>query len=213
MEQTQSPVLLSTPVAPIPENAIAPSPHRTLEPPPKSDSPPAESPKPEEKKKTQVRPTVALAAQDIRSVLEQQRQESHNLTTKLNILFVVNGALLTSLTLSRLMFIPSLFALSEILGFLINFTLLINAFLPRQVAVSPNLGDQKFLERYLPLTPEEYHLKMMVNLVQTYQINKQRLDDISQTLTYAAYGTWTVAFTIMLHVVSAYFVPAFLLKF
>ncbi|MDY7013297.1 MAG: hypothetical protein SVX43_06760 [Cyanobacteriota bacterium] len=221
MEQIQSPVLSSTPVAPIPENASAKSPQRASEPavaapetPPKRDRPPTEAaPKPEEKKKTHVRPTVTLAAGDVRSVLEQQRQESHNLTTKLNILFVVNGALLTSLTLSRLMFSPSVFASGEILGFLVNFTLLINAFLPRQVAVSPNLGDQKFLERYLPLTPEEYHLKMMVNLVQTYQINKQRLDDISQSLTYAAYGTWIVAFTIMLHVVAAYFIPALSLKF
>lgn len=216
MEQTQSPALSSTTVATLPDNAIARTfqfvtepPTAAPETPPKSDRASEPHPKPEEKKKSEVRPTVALAAQDVRSVLEQQRQESHNLTTKLNILFVVNGALLTSLTISRLMFVPSWFSVGEILGFLVNFTLLINAFLPRQVAVSPNLGDQKFLERYLTLTPEEYHLKMMVNLVQTYQINKQRLDDVSQSLTYSAYVTWTVALVIMLHVISAYLVPVF----
>ncbi|NEO25957.1 MAG: hypothetical protein F6K03_03430 [Kamptonema sp. SIO4C4] len=149
----------------------------------------------------------------MRSVLEQQRQQANTLTTKLNILFVVNGALLTSLTLSRLMFIPSIFSLGEIMGFMINFTLLINAFLPRQVAISPNLEDQKFLERYLSLTPEEYHLKMMVNLVQTYKINKQRIDDVSQTLNYAAYVTLAVAFVIMLHTVAAYFLPVLQTQF
>jgi hypothetical protein len=217
MEQTQLPALSSNTATTLPESGIArtfqfvtetsiaePETHA------KSDRHPTEpQTKLEEKKKLRVRSTVSLAAKDVRSVLEQQRQESHNLTTKLNILFVVNGALLTSLTISRLMFVPGWFSLGEILGFLVNFTLLINAFLPRQVAVSPNLGDQKFLERYLTLTPEEYHLKMMVNLVQTYQINKQRLDDVSQSLTYSAYVTWTVALVIMLHVVSAYFVPAF----
>ena len=150
--------------------------------------------------------TLELAAQDVRWVIEQQKQQSHLLTTKLNILFVVNGALLTSLTLSRLVLSPSIFSFGELLGFLINFTLLINAFLPRQVAISPNLGDTKFLERYLPLEPEEYQLKMMVNQVATYTSNKQRIDDISQSLTYAAYVTWMVALMIMLHMVSSYFV-------
>ncbi len=151
--------------------------------------------------------TLSLAAHDVRVVIEQQRQQSGLMTTKLNILFVVNGALLTSLTLSRLMFIPSLFSLGEIAGFLINFILLINAFLPRQVFISPNLKDSKFLERYLTLTPEEYQLRMMVNLVQTYQANEQRLDDVSQSLTYSAYVTLAIAFVIMLHTLAAYFLP------
>lgn len=151
--------------------------------------------------------TIELAAKDVRDVLEQQRGEGNTMTTKLNILFVVNGALLTSLTLSRLMYVPSPFSFAEILGFLVNFCLLINAFLPRQVAISPNLRDQKFLERYLPLTPEEYQMKMMVNLVQTYNANKQRLDDVSQSLTYAAYVTLTLALVIMFHVVATYFIP------
>jgi hypothetical protein len=93
-------------------------------------------------------------------------------------------------------------------GFLISFTLLINAFLPRQVAVSPNLEDRKFLEKYLSLTPEEYKLQMVVNQIATYNTNKQRLDDVSQTLTYAAYVTWVITLFVMLHVVSSYFILA-----
>lgn len=151
--------------------------------------------------------TIDLAAQDVRDVMEQQKQQSHLLTTKLNILFVVNGALLTSLTISRLIFFFSPLSIGEILGFLINFTLLINAFLPRQMAVSPNLEDKKFLERYLSLTPEEYQLQMMANQIATYNTNKQRLDDVSQTLTYSAYVTWVIALFVLLHMVSSYFVP------
>jgi hypothetical protein len=150
--------------------------------------------------------TLDLATDDIHQVMQQQKQQVQFLMTKLNILFVVNGALLSILTISRLIFIPSAFSFGEISEILINFTLLINAFLPRQEAVSPNLEDTKFLERYLNLPPEEYKLQMMVNLVQTYNTNKQRLDDVSQSLTYSAYVTWTIALTIMLHIVSAYFV-------
>jgi len=151
--------------------------------------------------------TLSLAAHDVRAVIEQQREQSGTMTTKLNILFVVNGALLTSLTISRLLFMPSLFSLCEIFGFLINFILLINAFLPRQAFISPNLKDKKFLERYLTLTPTEYQLRMMVNLVQTYQANEQRLDDVSQSLTYSAYVTLAIAFIIMSHTLAAYFLP------
>ncbi len=149
--------------------------------------------------------TLKFAAQDVRLVIEQQRQQSYLLTTKLNILFVVNGALMTSLTISRLIMQPSIFSFGEVIGFLINFTLLINAFLPRQVAVSPNLEDNKFLERYLLLAPEDYQVKMMVNHVATYQTNKQRIDDVSQSLNYAAYVTWAIAFVIMLHIIASYF--------
>ncbi|WP_013322066.1 hypothetical protein [Gloeothece verrucosa] len=152
--------------------------------------------------------TIDLAAQDVRDVMEQQKQQSHLLTTKLNILFVVNGALLTSLTISRLIFFLSPFSIGEIIGFLMNFTLLINAFLPRQVAVSPNLEDKKFLERYLSLTPEEYQLRMMANQIATYNTNKQRLDDVSQSLTYSAYVTWVIALLMFLHMISSYFVSA-----
>lgn len=152
--------------------------------------------------------TIELATQDVRAVIEEQKQQSYLLTTKLNILFVVNGALLTSLTISRFIFLFSPFSIAEIMGFVINFTLLINAFLPRQVAVSPNLEDKKFLERYLSLTPEEYRLRMIANQIGTYNTNKQRLEDISQTLTYSAYVTWVIALIIMLQMVSSYFVRA-----
>jgi hypothetical protein len=151
--------------------------------------------------------TLELAARDVRLVLDQQRERTQTLTTKLNILFVTNGALLTSLIISRLLFIPSTFSIAELLGFLLNFTLLINAFLPRQVAVSPNLEDKKFLERYLLLPPEEYQLQMLVNLVETYNANRQRLEDVSLSLKYSAFVTWGIALILLMHVVAASFVP------
>lgn len=151
--------------------------------------------------------TLELAARDIRLVMDQQRERTQTLITKLNILFVTNGALLTSLIISRLLFSPSPFSIAELLGFLLNFTLLINAFLPRQVAVSPNLDDKKFLERYLVLPPEEYQLQMLVNLVETYQVNGQRLEDVSLSLKYSAFVTWGIAMILLMHVVAAYFVP------
>jgi len=151
--------------------------------------------------------TLELAVGDAREVLEQQRQKNQTLTTKLNILFVTNGALLTSLTLSRLVLVPNLFTVAELLGFLVNFTLLISAFLPRQMAVSPNLGDRKFLESYLTLSPEEYQLQMLVNWSEAYNANKQRLDDVSQSLSYAAYATWMLALVILTDMVVANFCP------
>ncbi|MCU0537580.1 MAG: hypothetical protein MUD14_27145 [Hydrococcus sp. Prado102] len=159
----------------------------------------------EEPQKSRSSGTLELATQDVRIVIAEQKQQTHLLTTKLNILFVVNGALLTTLMISRLVTQASAFSFAEILGFFVNFTLLINAFLPRQVAVSPNLGDTKFLEKYLALGTEEYQLQMLVNQVATYNTNKQRLDDVSQSLTYSAYVTWTIAVTILLHMVSSYF--------
>lgn len=151
--------------------------------------------------------TLELAGQDVRSVVQQQREQGQILMTKLNILFVVNGALLTSWILSKLEYSFNFFSLVEITGFLLNFTLLINAFLPRQVVVTPNLEDKKNLERYVSLSPEDYQLKMLVNLAEAYNVNKQRLDDVSQSLTYSAYVTWTLALVILLHIVATYFVP------
>lgn len=150
--------------------------------------------------------TLELAARDVRMVIDQQRERGQTMTTKLNILFVTNGALLTSLIISRLLFVLSPFSVAELLGFLLNFTLLINAFLPRQVAVSPNLEDKKFLERYLVLAPEEYQLQMIVNLVQTYNANRQRLEDVSLSLKYSAFVTWGIALILLMHVVASYFV-------
>ncbi|MGB7443895.1 MAG: hypothetical protein WA919_22760 [Coleofasciculaceae cyanobacterium] len=152
--------------------------------------------------------TLEMAAQDVRMVMTQQNDQGQTMTTKLNILFVTNGALLTSLTISRLLFFPSPFSLAEMLGFLTNFSLLINAFLPRQLAVSPNLADKKFLERYLVLSPEEYQLRMLVNLVEAYNANKQRLEDVSSSLKYAAYVTWVLVLIITLHVLVTYLIPA-----
>lgn len=150
--------------------------------------------------------TIELAAQDVRRVLEEQREQNQALTTKLNILFVANGALLTSLTISKLVLIPSPFSLAEIVGFALSFTLLVRAFLPRQVAVSPNLEDRKFLERYLSLSVEDYQLQMLVNLTEVYNANKQRLDDVSQTLKYAAYTTLSIAGLLLTHILAFYFV-------
>ncbi|ACK69751.1 hypothetical protein PCC7424_1304 [Gloeothece citriformis PCC 7424] len=185
------------------EQISTPEPNETPEEPPKVE----DTRSSDESPQTSYAITINLAVQDVRDVMEQQKQQGHLLTTKLNILFVVNGALLTSLTISRLIFFLSPFSIGEVVGFLINFTLLINAFLPRQVAVSPNLEDKKFLERYLSLTPEEYQLRMLANQIATYNTNKQRIDDVSQTLTYAAYVTWVIALFVLLHMVSSYFVP------
>ena len=149
--------------------------------------------------------TIELAARDVRLVLREQSEQGQRLTTKLNILFVANGALLTSLSVSRLIINASLFSVAEAIGFLVGFTLLVRAFLPRQTAVSPNLEDRKFLARYLALSPEEYQLQMMVNLAETYNVNKQRLDDVSQTLKYAAYATWFTAVIMLIQIISIYF--------
>jgi hypothetical protein len=151
--------------------------------------------------------TITLAAYDVRMVLEEQREQSQILTTKLNILFVANGALLTSLSISRLMAIASIFSVAEVIGFLLSFILLVRAFLPRQVAVTPNLEDRKVLERYLSLSPQQYQLQMLVNLSETYNANKQRLDDVSQTLKYAAYATLSIAVVMLLQMLAVYVVP------
>lgn len=152
--------------------------------------------------------TISLASADVRRVLVAQDDQGRILTTKLNILFVSNGALLTNLSLARLMIFDGwysiIFKILELLGFFVSFTLLILAFFPRQVVISPNLEDRKFLERYLPLSPKDYQLQMLVNLVETYIANKQRLDDVSQSLRYAAYATWTIAFVMLIHMVIVY---------
>jgi hypothetical protein len=148
--------------------------------------------------------TLKLAARDVRMVLREQNEQSHILTTKLNILFVANGALLTSLSISRLLVNGSVFSLAEILGFLISFSLLMRAFLPRQVAVTPNLEDQKFLETYLALAARDYQLQMLVNLAETYNANKQRLEDISQSLKYAAYTIWGTTAIMLVNIIVLY---------
>lgn len=162
------------------------------------------SPLPPPAQPTLIALTLDYAAQDVRRVLEEQREQSQVLTTKLNILFVTNGALLTSLTISQLIFHPSIFSLAEITGFAVSFVLLVRAYLPRQVAVSPNLEDRKFLERYLVLTPDQYQLQMLANLTEIYNANKQRVDDVSQTLKYAAYNTLAIAGVLLTHILATY---------
>ncbi|MFP4133103.1 MAG: hypothetical protein ACLFRN_02080 [Halothece sp.] len=150
--------------------------------------------------------TLDLALEDIRRVIEQQHQQSQLLTTKLNILFAVNsGGILTALAISKLILIPSIFSIAEMIGFMITFALLLSAFLPRQVAVTPNLGNIEVVERYLNLSKTNYQLQMIVNLVETYNVNRQRLDDKSKSLTYAAYSTFTIVVIVTLHVFSLYY--------
>ncbi|NMG05691.1 hypothetical protein [Brasilonema sp. UFV-L1] len=151
--------------------------------------------------------TLSLASEDIRRVLDKQKEERQILLTQTNILFVVNSALLSVLTIARLISVFSLFSITEIVLFLINFTLLINALLPRQFVITPNPENEKFLEGYLAMSPEEYQLQMLVNLVETYNANKQPLNDISQSLFYAAGVTWGIALVGLLHVVAVYFIP------
>ncbi|MEY3299437.1 MAG: hypothetical protein RLZZ597_2697 [Cyanobacteriota bacterium] len=165
---------------------------------------PVEEPEPEPEAPSISPVTLGLAAQDVRMVLREQNEQSQILTTKLNILFVANGALLTSLSISRLLVSGSLFSLAEILGFLISFSLLMRAFLPRQVAVTPNLEDTTFLETYLALSARDYQLQMLVNLAETYNANKQRLEDISQGLKYAAYTIWGTTAIMLINIVVIY---------
>jgi len=147
--------------------------------------------------------TIAFAAQDVRRVLQEQRQQQQILTTQLNILFVTNGALLTTLAISKLILQPSVLSFTELGGFLLIFSLLINAILPRQVVVSPNLQDPEFLPKYLALPPEEYQIQMLVNLAETYNANKQRMDDISQSLLYASLLTWGLVAVVLTHIGTA----------
>ena len=151
--------------------------------------------------------TLCLASQDVRRVLDKQKEERQILLTQTNILFVANSALLTVLTISRLIPVFSLFTVIEIVLFVVNFTLLINALLPRQLVITPNLENEKFLESYLTMSPEEYQLQMLVNQVETYNANSQPLNDISQSLFYAACVTWGIALVALSHLVAVNFIP------
>ncbi|MEO0969114.1 MAG: hypothetical protein AAFX80_12500 [Cyanobacteria bacterium J06639_18] len=150
--------------------------------------------------------TVRLAARDVRTVLDKQKEERQILLTQMNILFVTNTAVLTVLAISRLLTIFTIFNAIEVLLVLLNFILLINALLPRRFVITPVPNDD-FLERYLALSNQEYDLQMLVNLVTAYNANKQTIDDISQTLTYAAYVTLGVIFVAVLHLGTVYFIP------
>lgn len=144
--------------------------------------------------------TLDLAMRDARSVLDQQQQLRQQSLTQLNILFVANTALLSVLAISRLIFTVSLFSVIELLGFSLSFTLLGYALLPRQPFVTPNLADRESLERYLALSPDEYRLQMLTNLVEVYKANKQRLDDITQALSLATYSVWITMIATLSHI-------------
>ena len=150
--------------------------------------------------------TVRIAARDVRTVLDKQKEERQILLTQMNILFVTNTAVLTVLAISRLLTIFTIFNAIEVLLVLLNFILLINALLPRRFVITPVPNDD-FLERYLALSNQNYELQMLVNLVTAYNANKQTIDDISQTLTYAAYVTLGVIFVAVLHLGTVYFIP------
>ena len=150
--------------------------------------------------------TVRIAARDVRTVLDKQKEERQILLTQMNILFVTNTAVLTVLAISRLLTIFTIFNAIEVLLVLLNFILLINALLPRRFVITPVPNDD-FLERYLALSNQNYELQMLVNLVAAYNANKQTIDDISQTLTYAAYVALGVIFVAVLHLGTVYFIP------
>ena len=80
-----------------------------------------------------------LAVEDVRRVLERQKEERQILITQMNILFVTNTALLSFLTISKLLTLFSHFSVTGIALFFLNFILLIRALLPRQFVISPNL--------------------------------------------------------------------------
>jgi hypothetical protein len=143
--------------------------------------------------------TLNLTIQDARSVLDQQQQLRQLSLTQLNILFVTNTALLTVLSISRLLFTVTLFSVAEAIGFLFSFSVLIYALLPRQSLVTPNLDDRESIERYLALSPNEYRLQMLTNLIEVYQANKQRLNDISQALSLATYFVWATIVITLFH--------------
>ncbi|MDZ8107323.1 MAG: hypothetical protein RM338_17130 [Nostoc sp. DedQUE12a] len=161
--------------------------------------------------------TIELAAQDVRRVLERQKEERQVLITQMNILFVTNTALLSFLTISRLITRFSIFSTLEIFLFFINFLLLIWALLPRKFFVSPNLEKKqetqekkeklKFSDDYLTLSPEQYHLQMLVDLIETYNKNQKQVDDISLALKYATGVTAGIAVVALLHQVTVYFIP------
>lgn len=111
------------------------------------------------------------------------------------------------MAISKLITVLSLFSLGEILGLAVHFTLLLRAFLPRQISVSPNLKIEIFFENYLRINPDEYQLRMVYNLEESYNTNQQRLDDIAQTISRSAYVTGGIALIVLLHIFASYLIP------
>ncbi|QLE56954.1 hypothetical protein [Nostoc sp. TCL26-01] len=151
--------------------------------------------------------TLELSVQDVRRVVDRQKEERQILITQINILFVTNTALLSFLTISRLLTKFSLFSGIELLLMFFNFILLIRALLPRQFSITPNLETEDFFQRYLELSSSKYKLQMLINLRETYNENQIRVEDIAKSLRYSAVVTATIAFFALLHQVTAYFIP------
>jgi hypothetical protein len=151
--------------------------------------------------------TLKLAIEDVRRVVDKQKEERQILITQINILFVTNTAFLTILTVSKLILNFSLFSLGEIFLLLLNFSILLKALLPRQFAVTPNPENNNFLQSYLQLTPKDYLLQMLVNLVAAYNANRQPLSDIAQSVTYTAFITLILALIVLSHLFTFYFIP------
>ena len=151
--------------------------------------------------------TIKLALEDIQRVTEQQRQLRQDLTTKLNILFVTNSALLSFMAISRLISFCNLFTLLELLALGTNFVLLFGAFVPSQPSASPNLITKEFVENYPTMEPDEYHLQMLYDLQDSYIANQQRLDDIAQMVLRSAGVTGVIAVVVIVHIFASYLMP------
>lgn len=140
-------------------------------------------------------------------VTEQQRVLRQDLTSKLNILFVANSALLSFLAISKLISFCNLFSLLELLALCTNFILLLGAFVPSQPFVTPNLTTDEFVENYPTMEPDEYYLQMLYNLQDSYNDNRQRLDDIAQMLSRSAAFTGVLVVVIIAHIFASYLMP------
>lgn len=75
--------------------------------------------------------TLELAVQDLRRVVDRQKEERQILIAQINILFVTNTALLSFLTISKLLTKFSLFSGIELSLMFFNFILLIRTLLPQ----------------------------------------------------------------------------------
>lgn len=148
--------------------------------------------------------TVSLALKDVRAVLLQQQQFRQLSFTQLNILFVVNTALLSVLSFSKLIFSRSWFSLIEIAGFSLSFSLLIFALLPRTPLVTPDPGKLD-IEESLAKSANDYQLQMLSNFQQVYRANQQRIDDITQALLLASFTLWATVIVALLHILAAIF--------
>ena len=116
-----------------------------------------------------------------------------------HILFVVNTALLSVLSFSKLIFSQTWFSLIEIGGFLISFSLLINALVPRQVSVTPNPAT---IQSQIAKPANDYRQQLLRSFQKIYQSNQQRLDDVADSLVKASYTLWGILITALLHILA-----------